>query len=127
MNATGVGIEAVKTPPVALAELLTLVAAGQVNLNSAKRVFEVMFETGRPAGEIVQELGLAQVSDEDALAAAVAQTLAKFPSEVARYRSGEEKLLGWLVGQVMRETRGRGNPAVVRRLLAAALGKANEG
>ena len=121
MNAAGVEIAAVKVTPDALAELLGLVAAGQINLNSAKKVFGIMFETGRRAGEIVQELGLAQVSDEDALAAAVAEALAKFPAEVARCRAGEEKVFGWLMGQVMRETKGKGNPSLVRQRLQAAL------
>lgn len=121
MNAAGIGIDAVKVTPAALAGLLGLVAADQINLNSAKKIFGLMFETGRGAGELVQELGLTQVSDAEALAAAVAGTLAKFPAEVARYRAGEEKVFGWLMGQVMRETRGKGNPAVVRALLDAAL------
>jgi aspartyl-tRNA(Asn)/glutamyl-tRNA(Gln) amidotransferase subunit B len=121
MNAAGVGIEAVKVPPAALAGLLGLVAAGQVNQNGAKKALGAMFETGRPAGQVVQELGLAQVSDADALADAVSEALAKYPAEVARYRGGEEKVFGWLMGQVMRETKGKGNPAVVRELLEAAL------
>jgi len=121
MNAAGTGIEAVKITPDAFAGLLRLVAAGQINLNSAKRVFGVMFETGRPADEIVQELGLLQVSDADALAAAVAQVVARYPDEVAKYRGGKATLFNWFLGQVMRETRGKGNPAVVRELLAAAL------
>ncbi len=121
MNAAGIGIEAVRITPAAFAGLLRLVATGQINLNSAKRVFEVMFETGRPADEIVQELGLRQVSDADVLAAAVAQVVARHPDEVAKYRGGKETLFNWFLGQVMRETRGKGNPAVVRELLAAAL------
>ena len=121
MNAAGVGIEAVKITPATLAELLGRVAAGQINQNSAKKALGVMFETGQPAAQVIQELGLAQVSDADALAEAVAQALAKFPAEVARYRGGEEKVFGWLMGQVMRETQGKGNPALVRELLEAAL------
>ena len=121
MNAAGVGIEAMKVPPAALDELLGLVAAGQINQNSAKKALGAMFETGRPAGQVVQELGLAQVSDADALADAVSAALAKYPAEVARYRGGEEKVFGWLMGQVMRETRGKGNPALVRELLEKAL------
>ncbi|MGQ9839957.1 MAG: Asp-tRNA(Asn)/Glu-tRNA(Gln) amidotransferase subunit GatB [Anaerolineae bacterium] len=124
MNARGIGISAVRVSPQALAELLALVNKGQLNLNSAKKVFDVMFETGRRPEEVVRELGLTQVSDEEALAAAVAEALARYPAEVARYRAGEEKLFGWLMGQAMRETRGRGNPAVVRRLLEAALKRA---
>jgi aspartyl-tRNA(Asn)/glutamyl-tRNA(Gln) amidotransferase subunit B len=121
MNAAAVGIEAVKITPAALAELLALVAAGQINQNGAKRALGVMFETGRPAPEIVRELGLAQVSDTDVLAQAVSEALAKYPAEVARYRGGEEKVFNWLLGQVMRETKGKGNPAVVKELLEAAL------
>jgi aspartyl-tRNA(Asn)/glutamyl-tRNA(Gln) amidotransferase subunit B len=121
MNAAGVGIDVVKVSPAALAELLGLVAAGRLNLNSAKKVFGAMFDTGRPAPELVQELGLAQVSDADALAETVAVALTKYPVEVAKYRAGEEKLFGWLMGQVMRETRGKGNPTVVRELLEKAL------
>ena len=96
-------------------------AAGQINQNSAKRALGVMFETGRPAAQVIQELGLTQVSNTDALAQAVADALAKYPAEVARYRGGEEKVFGWLMGQVMRETKGKGNPAVVKELLAKAL------
>jgi aspartyl-tRNA(Asn)/glutamyl-tRNA(Gln) amidotransferase subunit B len=121
MNAAGVGIEAVVITPDAFAELLGLVATGQINLNSAKKVLEVMFVSGRRAPAIVQELGLAQVSDADALAGAVAQVVAKYPDEVAKYRAGKEAVFAWLMGQVMRETRGKGNPAVVRELLVKAL------
>lgn len=121
MNAAGISIEAAKVSPAALAELLGTVAAGQVNQNGAKKALGAMFETGQPAGRVIRELGLAQVSDADALAQAVADALAKFPAEVARYRGGEEKVFGWLMGQVMRETQGKGNPALVRRQLEAAL------
>ncbi len=121
MNAAGVGIEAVRVTPAGLAELLGLLAAGQINQNGAKRALGAMFETGQPAAQVVQELKLAQVSDTDALAQAVSDALAKYPAEVARYRGGEEKVFGWLMGQVMRETKGKGNPAVVRELLEAAL------
>lgn len=121
MNAAGLSIDAVRVAPAALAELLRLVAAGQVNQNGAKKALAAMFETGQPAGQVIQALGLAQVSDADALAQAVADALTKYPAEVARYRGGEEKVFGWLMGQVMRETRGKGNPALVRELLEAAL------
>jgi aspartyl-tRNA(Asn)/glutamyl-tRNA(Gln) amidotransferase subunit B len=121
MNASGIGIDAVKVTPAALAELLGRVTAGQVNQNSAKRALGVMFETGQPAGQVIQALGLTQVSDADALAEAVAGALAKYPAEVARYRGGEEKVFGWLMGQVMRETKGKGNPALVRELLEQKL------
>jgi aspartyl-tRNA(Asn)/glutamyl-tRNA(Gln) amidotransferase subunit B len=121
MNAAGAEIAAVRITPEAFAGLLGLAAAGQINLNSARRVFGVMFETGRPARAIVQELGLTQVSDADALAATVAGIIGQYPDEVARYRGGKESLFNWFLGQVMRETRGKGNPAVVKELLREAL------
>jgi aspartyl-tRNA(Asn)/glutamyl-tRNA(Gln) amidotransferase subunit B len=121
MHAGGLSIDAVKIPPDAFAELLAMVEAGQINPNSGKRVLEVMFEAGRRAPEIVHDLGLAQVSDADALAAVVADVVARYPGEVAKYRAGGEKVLAWLMGQVMRETRGKGNPAVLKELLERAL------
>jgi aspartyl-tRNA(Asn)/glutamyl-tRNA(Gln) amidotransferase subunit B len=121
MNATGLSIEAVKVTPGALAELLSMVEDGQINSNTGKRVLDVMFESGRAAPEIVQKMGLSQVSDAGALSVAVAFVVARYPAETARYRAGEEKLMAWFMGQVMRETRGKGNPAVIRELLARAL------
>jgi aspartyl-tRNA(Asn)/glutamyl-tRNA(Gln) amidotransferase subunit B len=121
MNSAGIGIEAVKVTPEAVAGLLALIATSQINQNTGKRVLDVMFETGRPATDIVQELGLAQVSDADALETVVTGVLARYPDEVAKYRAGKESVLGWLMGQVMRETRGKGNPAIVRELLARGL------
>jgi len=121
MNAAGIGIEAVRVTPPDFAALLAMVASGTINPNTGKRVLDVMFETGRPAPELVREMGLAQVSDADALADVIAAVLAKYPEEVAKYRAGKESVLGWLMGQVMRETRGKGNPAVVRALLEEGL------
>ncbi|PKO22103.1 MAG: Asp-tRNA(Asn)/Glu-tRNA(Gln) amidotransferase GatCAB subunit B [Chloroflexi bacterium HGW-Chloroflexi-1] len=121
MNAAGVGIDAVQITPAAFAELLALVDAGTINVNSARRALDGMFESGRRASDLVAELGLAQVSDAEALAGVVAEVLNRYPAEVASYRDGNEKLFGWLMGQVMRATRGKGNPAVVRELLDRAL------
>jgi aspartyl-tRNA(Asn)/glutamyl-tRNA(Gln) amidotransferase subunit B len=121
MNAAGVDIRAVKIGPRDFAGLLTLVSSGQINQNSGKRVLDVMFETGRPAAELVREMGLAQVSDADALADVVSRVLAQYPDEVARFRAGKDTVLSWLMGQVMRETRGKANPGIVRELLEKAL------
>jgi aspartyl-tRNA(Asn)/glutamyl-tRNA(Gln) amidotransferase subunit B len=122
LNAAGATIEQVQVEPAALADLLGRVERGEINANSGKRVLGRMFEMGQPAGRIIDELGLAQVSDTDALAAVVDAVLAKYPDEVTKYRAGKESVLGWLMGQVMRETKGKGNPALVRELLAKALG-----
>ncbi len=121
MNAAGSTIAGLRVTPEQLAELLSLSATGTINLNSAKRVLDIMFETGRPAPEVVQELGLAQVSDSEALLQVVARVLERHPDEIAKYRAGKGGMLDWLMGQVMRESRGKANPNVVRELLQKAL------
>ena len=80
-----------------------------------------MFDTGRPAADVVQELGLVQVSDSEALTQVVARVLARYPDEIAKYRAGKGGMLDWLMGQVMRESRGKANPNIVRELLQKAL------
>ncbi|HEX9115248.1 MAG TPA: Asp-tRNA(Asn)/Glu-tRNA(Gln) amidotransferase subunit GatB [Anaerolineae bacterium] len=121
MNERVVTIDQVPISPDHLAELMALVRSGQINLNSAKRVLAVMFDSGRAAPEIVHELGLTQVSDSGALEEAVNRVLAKYPGEIVKYREGKTQVLDWLMGQVMRETRGKANPAIVRELLRRAL------
>ncbi len=123
MNETGAGIGQVKVTPKAFAGLLALVAGGTVNLNTAKMVFEEMFRTGQGAQEIVAARGLAQVSDRDILERAVRATLDAHPAEVASYHGGKTTVLGWLMGQVMREMKGKANPAIVRALLEEELRK----
>ena len=108
--------------PAAFADLLKLVAAGTINANIGKRVLEIMLRTGEGADAIVAREGLGQVSDADVLNQAIDRVLAAAPDEVARYREGKTQLLGWFIGQVMRETRGKGNPDIVRQALMARLG-----
>jgi len=121
MKGGGIDIASVSVTPAALADLLALIDEGRINQNSAKRALGVMFETGRSADEVMQELGLGQVSDESALTKIVAKVIAANEDQVTKYRSGKESVFNWLLGQVMRETRGKGNPALVRELLEAAL------
>jgi aspartyl-tRNA(Asn)/glutamyl-tRNA(Gln) amidotransferase subunit B len=80
-----------------------------------------MLASGQTAQEIVEAQGLAQVSDEAALAPVVRQVLDQHPDEVAQYLAGKEALSGWLMGQVMRATRGKANPQLARELLLAQL------
>ncbi len=121
LNAAGVEIAEAQIAPEGLAELQTLVDQGTINLNTAKRVLDTMFRTGKSPKAIVDEEGLAQVSDQEALTGIVAQVIAEHPEEVARYRAGKTSLLGWFMGQVMRATRGQANPQIVRQLLQDAL------
>jgi Asp-tRNA(Asn)/Glu-tRNA(Gln) amidotransferase B subunit len=85
-----------------------------------------MFETGGDPAEIVEAQGLAQISDSAALEALVAQVIADNPETVARYLEGKEGLLGWFVGQVMRETKGQANAQVVNDLFREKLGAIRE-
>ena len=121
LKAEGLEIGQVKVRPEALAELVTLIEQGTITANSGKAVLGEMFASGRPAGEIVEEKGLAQISDQDALAGIVDQILADNADQVAKYRDGKETLLQWFVGQVMRATRGKANPQVVMALLEEKL------
>jgi aspartyl-tRNA(Asn)/glutamyl-tRNA(Gln) amidotransferase subunit B len=121
-NETGAAPSAWKLAPDALAALLRLVDAGTIGGPGAKQVFEALFREGGDPAEIVRAKGLAQVSDEAAIEAVVDRVLAANAGEVERYRGGNRKLMGFFVGQVMKEMKGKGNPAVVNALLNRKLG-----
>ena len=104
------------------AALLRLLDGGAVNGQGAKIVLEELFRQGGDPEAVVRARGLAQVSDQGAIETAVDKVLAASPGEVERYRGGNKKLLGFFVGGVMKELRGKGNPAVVNALLRKKLG-----
>jgi aspartyl-tRNA(Asn)/glutamyl-tRNA(Gln) amidotransferase subunit B len=120
-NESGTGPSAWRLTPAGLAGILRLADAGTVGGPGARQVLEEVFRTGADPEAVVRERGLAQVSDEGALEAAVDRVLAASPAEVARYRGGNAKLLGFFVGQVMKESKGKANPAVVNALLKRKL------
>ena len=122
LNAAGFPIEQSRIPATSLARLIELVAGGAVNLNTAKKVFQDAFEAGVDPSDLVARRGLSQVSDEGPIAEAIDGVLAANPAEVERYRAGEEKVLGFLMGQTMRALKGQGKPDVVQRLLRERLG-----
>ena len=107
--------------PRQLADLLRLIDQGTISGKIAKTVFEEMYRTGKQAADIVAERGLVQVSDSDALLEVINEILAAHPQQVAAYRDGKEKLLGFFVGQTMRATQGKANPGMVNTLLRQAL------
>jgi aspartyl-tRNA(Asn)/glutamyl-tRNA(Gln) amidotransferase subunit B len=107
--------------PEHLAELLTLVDRGVLSLALARQVFEEAFVTGERPEAIVQARGLAQISDTAELERVVDEVLATNPRPVADYRAGKEAALSFLMGQVMKATRGKANPSVVAELLRARL------
>jgi aspartyl-tRNA(Asn)/glutamyl-tRNA(Gln) amidotransferase subunit B len=107
--------------PAALAEVIALVAGGKINRPSARQVVEKLFHEGGSAATWVEQLGLAQIGGGDELRAMAREVVAANPTAVAEYRSGKEKALNALVGQVMKKTQGRANAAEVMRLIKEAV------
>ena len=103
--------------PALLADLLKLIDKGTISGKIAKTVFDEMYRSGKTPETIVQEKGLVQVSDTGAIEAIIDEILAKEADKVAEYRSGKDKLFGFFVGQVMKASKGKANPAVVNELL----------
>jgi aspartyl-tRNA(Asn)/glutamyl-tRNA(Gln) amidotransferase subunit B len=114
-------IGALRVTPAGLAELVALVEAGQVSAASAKDVLDEMAATGEAAPGIVAARGLAQISDRGALEALVEQVLADNPGPVNDYLDGKEPILRFLIGQVMKASRGQANPALVQQVLLERL------
>ena len=121
LNATNTEIKNSKISPSALFDLLQLVHEGNISGTSAKLVFEEMFNTGSDATDIITQQGLIQISDTKVIAAASTQVITANPQPVADYKSGKEQALKFLVGQVMKTTRGRANPKLVNELLKEKL------
>ena len=106
----------------ALGGLIDLIADNTISGRIAKEVFEEMFATGKAASAIVEEKGLRQVTDTGAIEAVIDDVLAKNPDKVAEYRGGKDKLFGFFVGQTMKASGGKANPALVNEILKAKLG-----
>jgi aspartyl-tRNA(Asn)/glutamyl-tRNA(Gln) amidotransferase subunit B len=121
LNAGGTPVERAPIPAAALADLLKLVDGGAISAKTAKSVFEEMAASGKTAAAIVAEKGLSQISEADALEAVVQGVLDRNPKEIAAYRGGKTKLMGFFVGEVMKATRGRANPKAVNELLRQRL------
>ena len=119
----GESVEDTLVVPEHLAALADLVAAGSISRAQGREVLETMAATGNPPAAIVEERGLRQVSGRDELAAVVSEVIAGNADVVARIRAGDTKPTGFLVGQIMKATRGRANPAVVQDLLRELLNR----
>jgi aspartyl-tRNA(Asn)/glutamyl-tRNA(Gln) amidotransferase subunit B len=107
--------------PAALAELLVRVEKGEITAASGKKVFAAMFETGKRSAEIIAAEGLAQITDTSAIEKIARELVAKHPDNVAKFKSGNEGVFKFFVGQVMRETRGQANPQAVNDILRRVL------
>jgi aspartyl-tRNA(Asn)/glutamyl-tRNA(Gln) amidotransferase subunit B len=105
-----------------LGELLALIGKGEISGKIAKDVFEKMFASGEAPRVIVDREGLRQISDTATLEKSVDDVVAANPKQVEQYKAGKTTVLGFLVGQVMKATRGQANPALVNQLLKDRLG-----
>jgi aspartyl-tRNA(Asn)/glutamyl-tRNA(Gln) amidotransferase subunit B len=114
-------ITACPIPPESLAELIGLVSAGTISGTIAKEVFEEMWTGRRAPEEIVGARGLVQISDEPELLAAIERVLSANPGPLAQYRAGKTATFSFFMGQVMKATEGKANPAVIRKLLTEKL------
>lgn len=122
MNAAGQHFDSVAVAPAALVELLGLVSQGTLSGRMAKEVLEAMFETGETAAAVVERLGLRQITDRGAIEAVVREIVETHSQVVADYLGGKDKALTFLVGQVMKRTRGQAKPELVNRILKETVG-----
>ena len=121
LNETNRDVGSVKITPQAFVELLDLVSDGTLSNNMAKSVFEQMFDNGKAPTQIAEEQGLMQISDTDALGSAVDEAIEANPKAVSEYLDGKEQAIRFLVGQVMRITKGSANPQLATQLLKERL------
>ena len=123
LNEYGVEIEESRLTPSHLAEILSLIKEGTISGKIGKSILAEVFESGRSPRNIVKEKGLEQVSDTGELEAVVDSIIQRHPAEVEKFRAGKTKVMGFFVGQIMRETKGKANPKVVNELLLKKLNK----
>lgn len=117
LNEFSLSIEKSPIPPKQLSELLNIVHDGEISGKMAKDVFRKMFDERKKARIVIEELGFKQISDDDKINQLIQDVLAENNKEVERYQSGEEKLFGFLVGQVMKLSKGQANPKKVNAAL----------
>jgi aspartyl-tRNA(Asn)/glutamyl-tRNA(Gln) amidotransferase subunit B len=123
LNANNLELAQVKVTGKGLGEMIGLIEKGTISSKIAKTVFKTMLETGKQPQAIVEEQGLVQISDEGAILAIVEQIVASHPQSVADYKAGNERAAGFIVGQVMKETKGKANPGLVNKLIQDCLNR----
>lgn len=122
LNEENTSIETCQLKPVQLAEMIRLIDNGTISGKIAKTVFDEMYRTAKNPEEIIKEKGLLQISDSGAIEKAIDEVIGKNPKEAERFRAGDEKLMSFFVGQVMKLTRGKANPQMVNEILKKKLG-----
>ena len=123
LKENNININETKLTPKALAELVDLITKGTISNNIAKKILPQMLETGAQPKEIVEKEGLSVISDEGAIKELVQKVVANNPAQVQAYKGGKTNLMGFFVGQIMKETKGRANPQVINKLLSEELNK----
>jgi aspartyl-tRNA(Asn)/glutamyl-tRNA(Gln) amidotransferase subunit B len=121
LETTGLGAEESPVAPEELGALVRLIDEGKISGKQAKDVLVEMFKTGKPASTIIDERGLAQVSDAGEIERIVDEVVASNPKQLEQYRAGKESLLGFFVGQVMKASQGKANPKIVNEALLKKL------
>ncbi|MDP5276992.1 Asp-tRNA(Asn)/Glu-tRNA(Gln) amidotransferase subunit GatB [Chengkuizengella axinellae] len=121
LNANNLELPDVKVTGKGLGEMIGLIEKGTISSKIAKQVFKDMIESGKAPQTIVEEKGLVQISDEGAIKTIVQQIIEKNPQSVSDYKAGKQKAIGFLVGQVMKETKGKANPGLVNKLIKESL------
>jgi aspartyl-tRNA(Asn)/glutamyl-tRNA(Gln) amidotransferase subunit B len=123
LNANNLELTDVRITGKGLGGMIGLIEKGTISSKIAKTVFKELIETGKDPQTIVEEQGLVQISDEGAIQAIVDQVVQANPQSVADFKAGKEKAVGFLVGQIMRETKGKANPGLVNKLIIESLNK----
>ena len=125
LNKLGIGILEAKIDTQKMIELLDLIKNGEISGKIAKDVLDFMIESGDSATKIVTDKGLKQVSDSGAIEKIIDNVLAANPDKVVDYKAGKDKLFGFFVGQIMKESKGQANPQIVNEILKKKLAKSN--
>ncbi|MFA5103670.1 MAG: Asp-tRNA(Asn)/Glu-tRNA(Gln) amidotransferase subunit GatB [Candidatus Margulisiibacteriota bacterium] len=123
LNANNVSLKDAKLTPATLSELISLVKNGTVSGNSAKKILAEMMRTGKSAKVLTESMGATQISDESALVEIAKKIIAANPQSVEAFKNGKEVALKFMIGQAMKETKGRANPQILEKILKEELGK----
>ncbi len=121
INERGISADELKLTPVYLAEIIKMVDTNSINTSTGKALLDKVENSSKAPGEIVKDEGLAQVSDQAAIEAICKEAISENPEQVAAYRGGKTSLIGWFTGQVMKKSRGKADPKLVKEILEKLL------
>jgi len=121
LNERNMEVDQIPFPPAHLVKLITLIDKGAINGPTAKKVFELMFDSGKDPEVIVKEQGLEMLNDEAVLLEVVERVIQENPNSVADYKKGKKKVIGFLVGQAMKATKGKADPQILNEILTRKL------